>query len=153
MANDYSDYDVKPEDEAVKDELLFKLTAFKTTGKFTGLQALAIKIQDLLLMEPGTHPDALGMGVGLRNSLMDLLDSTTIDELNLRTERQIATYIPNNMVKRVEFIKNGKDNDRNKLYVFIHLNKDDENFANNYFAIGFGNDSSKSRETVSSVYM
>lgn len=153
MANDYSDYDVKPEDEAVKDELVFKLTAFKTTGKFTGLQALAIKIQDLLLMEPGTHPDALGMGVGLRNSLMDLLDSTTIDELNLRTERQIATYLPNNMVKRVEFIKNGKESDRNKLYVFIHLNKDDENFANNYFAIGFGNDSSKSRETVSSVYM
>jgi hypothetical protein len=153
MANDYANYPVDPTAEAGKQELIFKLTAFKTTGKYTDYQAFAIKLQELLLMEPGTHPDALGMGVGIRNSLMDLLDSATIDDLTRRTEQQIATYLPNNMLKKIEFIKNGKEGDRNQLYLFVHINKEDENFANNFFAIGFGNDGSKTRETISSIHM
>ena len=153
MPNDYSDYDVNPVSESVKQEMIFKLTAFKTTGKYTSFQAFAVKLQDLLLMEPGTQPDAIGMGCGIKNYLMELLDENTIAEMNALVERQIKTYLPNDVVKKVEFIKNGREGDRNKVYLFIYVNKEDEAFTANYFAIGFGNDASKTRETVSSIYM
>lgn len=154
MAIDILTLKVVPSDEAVKKEVVFKLNAFKTTDSFSDYAALAMKIKDLLLMEPGTHPGAVDMGVGIRNYLMEIADSTTIQALTSDTETQIRKFIPTTAIKRVEYMINLQESDRNKLYLIVHINKEDSG-ETGYFGIGISKSSNtlKTSDVLVDLYL
>ncbi|BDH16483.1 MAG: hypothetical protein [Bacteriophage sp.] len=154
MATDYSDYKVDPNKESIKNEETFIPSAFIDSHKFTGVQALALKMQELILMEKGTNPAALGMGVGIRNYLFELADGETISTLVSEITSQQQTYLPTNLIKRVEVIRTDRPTERNNIFIFIHLNTIDENYTNNYFAIGLTDKVSKNENTIlSEIYL
>lgn len=150
---DYADYEIDAAAESEKNEVTFFLSAFADTAYYTDLQAFAVKLRDLILMEAGTNPAAIDMGVGIRNYLFEFLDDETLQYLNQAVNEQQRKYLPSELIKRIEFNVNGNNDDRNKLYIFVYVNNDDQQYSSNYFAIGIGTDASKSSELVSQIYI
>jgi hypothetical protein len=154
MVTDYSEYKINSNEESIKNEETFIPSAFIDSHKFTGVQALALKMQELILMEKGTNPAALGMGVGIRNYLFELADEETISALVSEITSQQQTFLPTNLIKRVEIIRTDRPTERNNIFIFIHLNNIDENYTNNYFAIGLTDKVSKNENTIlSEIYL
>lgn len=151
MAIDYNSFSV--ENEATKNEETFFASAFTNSFKYTDLQALALKIQELLLMEKGTNPAAIEMGVGIKDYLFDFLDETTLSQLTQEVNYQQQKFIPTNLIKRFEFYKNDLDaGGRNKLYIFVHLNNY-TNYAVEYFAIDITVNSTNKTKVISNIYL
>ena len=63
---DFRTLEIDLQAETTKAEVQMRLNAFKVTDSYTGLQALAIKIRDIVLMEPNTQPNALEMSLVIR---------------------------------------------------------------------------------------
>lgn len=151
MSTDYNSFDVL--NEALKNEETFFPSAFTNSFKYTDLQALALKIQDLLLMEKGTNPSAMAMGVGIKNYLFEFLDDATIAILTEEITYQQQTFIPNNLIRNFQFFRNNLENsERNKLYLFIYLNKNDE-YEEEYFAIDVSINNDSSNTINSDIYI
>lgn len=153
MATDYAAYSVSPEAESQKHEITFMMSAFNDTVKYTDIQAYALKLQELILMEAGTNPAAVGMGIGIRNYLFEFLDSITLENLAKITLEQQRKYLPSTLVKDIEYRSSGLKGERNMVHIFVYLNEYDENYSNNYFAIGVGIDASKTSKVLSQIYM
>lgn len=153
MAIDFTTYKVVPEDEAGKKELIFRLNAFKTTDSYDGFPALATKLRDLLLMEAGTHPGAIGMGIGIRNYMTDLADDITLQALTDATESQIKQYLPTSDIKSVEYKVNTVEGDRNKLYLVVYLNETADEFQSRMFALGINDSLVRKKDVISDIYM
>mgnify|MGYP003595762071 CR=1 FL=1 len=104
-------------------------------------------------MSPGTTPDAIDMGVDVRNYVMEFMDAATLNELNQKANEQVRKYLPTSAIKSVEFLKSEVPTDVNKLYVLVYLNKTFEEFLQTYFAIGFSNNSGIKSVTTSTIYL
>lgn len=155
MANDYSKYEIDPYKESLKNEETFIPSAFIDTHKYNGVKALAMKLQELILMEKGTNPAALGMGVGLRNYLFEFIDDQTLTELNNEVKSQQEKYVPTDLIKSMEFVRNDKGDirDRGTLYLFVHLNSHDPEYTNSYFTIGVAKTNKRESSIISQIYM
>jgi hypothetical protein len=66
---------------------------FMGTRELGGLEAVAVRIKNLLLMEPGTHPDDADMGVGLGLYRSEILTEELRGNLAFRIQRQILKYL------------------------------------------------------------
>ena len=112
--------------ESIRDEVSFEQSAFMTSHNFSDLVAFAKRLQALIIMEPGTHPNAVGMGVGIRNYLMEFGDPITIGEIRSRIESQIEKYVPNNVISSIEVMFNPLADDNNNLYIFFEISEGNE---------------------------
>lgn len=145
--------EIDPTKESLKNEVLFRLNSFKTTAFYTGLEALAIKIRDLVLMEKNTNPANISMGIGIRNYLMDLASEELLEDLANATLNQINKFIPTDKVKDVEYRYINNDVERNALYLFIYLNKTNDEFEADRVAIRFSGGTIQSTEISTQIYL
>ena len=151
MSFNYDTFDVA--NEAIKQEETFILSAFNDSYKYTELQALSIKLRELILMEKGTNPAALGMGVGIRNYLFEFMDDTSLYQLTEEVTAQQRLYLPSSLIKSFKFVRNKKgDPDRNKLFLFIYLNKTPDNTLD-YFALSLKPSTFNTSTVGSDIYM
>jgi hypothetical protein len=67
---------------------------FGTTRLVGGNRAMAMRIQNLLMHERGSHPDDVNMGIGLGLLRMELIDPQATSDISSEIQRQIATYLP-----------------------------------------------------------
>ena len=146
---DYADYELDPQKEASKEEITFEASPFKTTATYKDLSALAFKLQDLLLMESGTNPAAVDMGVGIRNYLQEPQDDITLEGLNRLIQYQQQTYLPTPLVKSLQFRRD--PNILNKIYLFVQINNDNDEYIRDFFAIGLSSDGQRQTKTLSEV--
>lgn len=137
-----------PADEAIKSEQTLEINAFGTTNAFSDYYALALRVQQLFLMEPGTNPAAVEMGIGIKNYLMEIADTQTLDEIYAVSKYQLSRYLPTEEIRDITVESILDASNIRKLYVKVYLNKTDEDFKAGMFAIGIHLDSLKS--TVSS---
>lgn len=151
MTNDYSQYEVNPQDEAVKEEVTFEPSQFKNTAAHKSLSALAFKLQDLLLMEAGTNPAAVDMGVGIRNYLQEPQDDVTLENLNRIIQYQQQTYLPSSLIKSLQFRRDPVV--LNKIYLFVQINNENGDYIRDFFAIGLSSDAQRQTKTLSEVLL
>ena len=74
-----------------KREYLFSVNNFKNPKYVEGKNSIAMRLMELLLMNPGQDPLHPEMGVGLKNYRYGI---DTLEELRDRIQDQIDTYLP-----------------------------------------------------------
>lgn len=153
MPTDFAEYATNIQTESRKGEITFSPSLFANTQIFTDLQGFALKLQDLILMEPGTNPNAITMGIGIRNYLFEFIDDETLSVLNREVNEQQQKFLPSDLVKSIEFYRNPNNASDNMLQVFIFINNIDGNYVNNYFAIGISKSTNKNTSLLSQVYI
>lgn len=151
MAIDFLKLEIEPEVESLKREEQFRLNAFSTSDSYSGLSALALKIRDLVLMEPNTHPAALDMGVGIKNYMMELADDTTLQSLVNITTEQIEKFLPNDKIQSVDYRYVNTTKIKGVLYLFVYIEGEREDPTS--FAISFSNNFQHRSVIVSEVYL
>lgn len=135
--------------ESTKIETTLTLNAFGTTQNYTELQALAKRIQSLILLEPGTNPANIEMGVGIRNYVTEFMDDTTLTRLSRVTLDQVNRFIPTQLVKDITY---GRGNGVYSSFVFcyVYLNMTSQEFQKNILAISFNSSSPAYTTTIES---
>lgn len=73
-------------------EYIIRTDMFKNPLVETGSKAKALKILRLIYLDPGTDPLHPDMGVGIRKYRFG--DEDKLDELRIKTNEQIETYLP-----------------------------------------------------------
>lgn len=152
---DFRTLEIDLQAETTKAEVQMRLNAFKVTDSYTGLQALAIKIRDIVLMEPNTQPNALGMGVGIRNFLFEHATTQVLDTLTSLTEEQLARYLPNNnLIRTIDYRYENDNENIGTIYLIVYVNKTAEEFEAGRFALSFTRTSTSDKsEIISEVYI
>lgn len=79
----------------ISNEATFIPDAFTKTHEITGILAFAKRLQTLILMEPGTIPNAVDIGVGIGMYIGEFADDETLNEVIVKIKNQAARYIPN----------------------------------------------------------
>ena len=74
-----------------KREYLFSINNFKNPKYVEGKNSIAMRLMELLLMNPGQDPLHPEMGVGLKNYRYGI---DTLEELRDCIQNQIDTYLP-----------------------------------------------------------
>jgi hypothetical protein len=105
----------------VKGEVTLTLSPLKTTHTYTDLVAYAKRIQNLILMEPGTIPGCSNMGVGIRRFLYDLADAVTLSDIEMTIRRQLMEYDKENYIRKIiiEYFDSPLDGSKGVLVRFI----------------------------------
>lgn len=153
MAIDYATYEISSTLESLKNEESYVASAFENSYKYNDLRGLALRFQDLLLMEKGTNPAAIDMGCAIRTYLFEYVDDITLEQMNALVSEQQKKYLPSDAIKSLEFVRSPREDETNKLYLFVHLNKYDEDYKVKYFAIGLASNSSKTSKVLSGLYI
>lgn len=153
MATDYATYEINSTLESLKNEESYVASAFEDSYKYNDLRGLALKLQDLLLMEKGTNPAAMDMGCAIRTYLFEHVDDITLGEMNAMVSSQQRKYLPSDVIKSLEFIRSPREDEPNKLYLFVHLNEYDEQYKTKYFAVGLASSSSTTSKVFSELYI
>lgn len=153
MATDYGAMNITPELESLKNEESYLASAFNNSYKFNGVKGLALKLQDLILMEPGTNPSALDMGCNIRSFLFEFLDDASLTMMNNLVTEQQRRFLPSDLIRSMNFIKSPKVDEPNTLYLFVHLNSEDDGYIPKYFAIGFSSNAKNNIKVDSQVYL
>ena len=91
-----------PNTTGLEIETSFIENAFKTSYDYEKAFAVAKRLQTLVLMEPGTLPNLVDCGLGIRTYLFNFRDSTTINTINSKIQDQVQKYMPNNNIQSVE---------------------------------------------------
>jgi len=151
MPIDYAEYEVDIQAEALKEEVTFQPSQFKNTAAHKELSALAFKLQDLLLMETGTNPAAVDMGVGIRNYLSEPQDDVTLETLNRLIQYQQQTYLPTPLIRSLQFRRDPTV--ANKIYLFVQINNENDDYIRDFFAIGLSSDAQRQTKTLSEVLL
>lgn len=142
---------LEPENEALQEDS-FSIDEFNNGKRWKDNFSIAFKVKNLILMEKGTNPAAIDMGVGLRNYLFELLTDETIDEIREEITNQIKDYIPNNRLKEV-LVESGNDRltlGKNSLFILLkfgELQKEDPEVI----ALKFENDIYDKSKLVSQI--
>lgn len=140
--------------EAIRPEDTLKINEFGNTHKWHKQFAIAFKVRNLVLIEKGTIPSNVDMGVGIRNYVMEFLDSETISNLKEEIFRQVHKYIPNNNISRLELKTNEDDKriERNSLLLVLGFGKfgDDDDITE--IALKFGTNSIDKNKLVTEMF-
>lgn len=130
---------------ALRGEPLLEVNDFGEGKVETGLMALALRVQALLLHEDLTYPNTSGIGVGVKTWSFEFLDDTTISGLRDRIKEQLDTYIPQNGINNVyvESVASNLPDNLNTIILGFSLGEpiDDSEF----FAIAFQKDKATSK--------
>jgi hypothetical protein len=134
--------------EYQKEEFFLQVGDFKKANSVTKNLALARVLQTLIILMPGTYPNAPDMGVGIEQYLFEFLDGVTIQQLTQRLRDQIDTYIPNNDINGIEIqpIK-GPDGKTNTLGMIFTLGNSEQ------VALAFDLAASRKTKVVSRVVL
>ena len=92
--------------EELKDELLLDFNNFKEPDVKKNYMALAQKILNLLILEPGTYPDSPEMGINIAKYQFELLTTDMLSTIQSDISRQINTYIPTNGIQKIAVFQN-----------------------------------------------
>jgi hypothetical protein len=79
-------------------EFTLSISDYKEAGRETGAVALAHQLQTLMLMEPGTLPNAPDCGVGIGLFRHEFADESTLSVITARITDQLLRFLPNDMV-------------------------------------------------------
>ena len=63
-------------------------------AEYTDDNAIVLAIRNIILSKPGNFPFNPSVGMNIKQYQFDLLDDTTISNINDELRRQIAMYIP-----------------------------------------------------------
>jgi hypothetical protein len=135
--------------ESTKIETTLTLNAFGTTQNYTDLQALAKRIQSIILMEPGTNPANIEMGVGIRNFVTEFMDDTTLTRLSRITLDQVNRFIPTQLVKDITYGK-GSGIYSGFVFCYVNINMTSQEFEQKILAISFNSSSPAYTTTIQS---
>jgi hypothetical protein len=135
--------------ESTKIETTLTLNAFGTTQNYTDLQALAKRIQSIILMEPGTNPANIEMGVGIRNFVTEFMDDTTLTRLSRITLDQVNRFIPTQLVKDITYGK-GSGIYSGFVFCYVNINMTSQEFEQKVLAISFNSSSPAYTTTIQS---
>lgn len=93
---------LSPEVESLKPEESFIINEFLTTARYTDTFSIAFKVRHLILMERGTNPSNVRMGVGLRNYIFEFDDSETLITIEEEINKQVNEFIPNDVISSIK---------------------------------------------------
>lgn len=79
----------------ITNEATFIPDAFTKSHEISGVLAFAKRLQTLLIMEPGTIPNATEIGVGIGTYISEFADNETLDGVTAKINNQITRFIPN----------------------------------------------------------
>jgi len=74
-------------------EFTFNENNFGGDKRYTGNEALALKIFYLISTNPNTQPEDPNIGLGIRNYIHEYVTSDMLAELNTSFSYQISTYL------------------------------------------------------------
>lgn len=135
--------------ESTKIETTLTLNAFGTTQNYTELQALAKRIQSIILMEAGTNPSNIEMGVGIRNYVTEFMDDITLSRLSKLTMDQVNKFIPTRLVKDITYGK-GSGIYSSFVFCYVYINMTSQEFSEKIIAISFNSSSPAYTTTIQS---
>ena len=81
-------------DSEIREEPIFGLSPFGKSASLKGVNAVAARIQNLILMEKGTVRERFDMGVGIGRHIFQILTDSEMISLQLEIESQIREYLP-----------------------------------------------------------
>lgn len=116
--------------EHLKQELEFKINNFNEPSVLTGKTSLAKLIQNLMLIQPGTYPDAPLLGINIGKYQFETLDSSTLSRIESEIRSQTSTFIPGAQVDyiHVETFYNETKEIKNTLGIAISMSDGQEVF-------------------------
>jgi len=85
----------------VMPEMQMSINSFRQSAYETGVRAIALRAQNLLLMEKGTYPDAMDMGVGIGMYLFESITEDLVILLQSEISGQLREYLPDILVDEV----------------------------------------------------
>ena len=115
-------------DSSTKQEFTLEVSGFKEAKVSSGLSGLAKNIETLIIMDKGSYPDLMDMGVGIEDYEFEFLTPETISSIRYEVKEQIRKYIPNNNVQEV--VVEALDNDdklKRSIGIMITLSKSIDN--------------------------
>jgi hypothetical protein len=123
-------------------------TDFNIVNNETGVRALALRLQTLLLTEPGTYPNNYSLGIGVQKYDFEFLDDATLSDLRSKISEQVSKWVPasSQYIKNtiVENMNTYNENITNSIIVAFELgSQTDEKFI----GIVLKKDTSTSRVT------
>jgi len=141
-----------PSDEALKTEQSLEISAFGTTTVSNSYTALALRVQQLFLLEPGTNPAAITMGIGIRNYLMELADKQTLDEIYNNAKSQLDKFLPSDEIRDISVEAQLDASNIRTLIIKVFLHKTNDEFKSGIFAVTFSSNNTNSK-VYSQIYI
>ena len=92
--------------EELRDELVLEFNNFKEPATKENYIALAQKILNLLLLEPGTYPDSPEMGINIAKYQFELLTPDLLNKIQADISKQVNQYIPSNNIQKIAVFEN-----------------------------------------------
>ena len=112
--------------DGISPELILDIDEFGRSAHLTGIQAIASRVRNLLLMEKGENVKNYQMGVGLAQYLFEPLNDSTINTLRIEVSEQIREYLPDVQLEGVNVVQgSNKEVERswNSLNITLNLKK------------------------------
>jgi hypothetical protein len=106
-----------------KDECFLGVDDFGRNKIIKGADANAYRIQNLIMMEPGTDPALPEMGIGIKNFQFNLATPEEISTVSALIEQQIAKWLPDIIVDDlvVELLNNETLGIKNTLGIMFKI--------------------------------
>lgn len=96
MADDYESLS-----QALRSETTYKVDDFNKGLVITGLDGLALKLQNLCLTRPDTLPNLDDFGLGIQDYLFELNDTATLAEIAVVIMEGVNKWIPDSAIQDV----------------------------------------------------
>ena len=99
---------------------------FATSGVSEGFEAVAVRLQTLMLTRKGTHPNNPDLGVDIDSYRFESDVDGTAEEIRAETERQIAKWMPGAgpVIVDAEFDSDASAPDGKRLLVRFRIGED-----------------------------
>lgn len=138
-------------------ELTFGINNFNRNKNYKAIEALGKQLLNLLIIEPGTYPSCPDMGVGINLYKMEMMNTTTINEIKTKITKQSNKYIPNSDLITeiiVEPMNNLNNTHNNGVYIGFKLTTINE-VTKDYdlIIISSGNDINNPSKTITEFHI
>lgn len=122
----------------LEDELLLDVNNFNQSSKYEDFLALAKRIQNILLTEPGTNPNIPEFGVGLQMYNFEFLDNDTLSVIETNINEQVSKYVALNapINIKLEIIKDNRGRNNVTGLINIYDPKFNQTLKNIIFSFG-----------------
>ena len=97
-------YTIDKDGIANQDELTFQIDDFRQPKVLTDFDAVAKRLQNLILMRKGTMPNDFDMGVDINSYRFEYRNSDTENMIRSEINNQIDKYLPDIPVKNFEIV-------------------------------------------------
>lgn len=119
---------------------------FSNAKEVDELTAVAIRLNNLILMDPGTMPNDPKMGVGIRKYKFEYANTDTIYKLRNNILEQMELYLPIEKNYNIDvLIQIDKDSLDNKKVIYVKFDIYYKNNENKTFIIEYKNSENSGR--------